>query len=176
MPNWHEKRPKGRRRLRVDYLKALREQGFDAIEGVGGFVNLDTESYEVLQRAFIYAPPSPGGDEPRFRLAARMLSFHREEDLAVERWIPGDVSSYFCATWGIQESYQFIGTLIDEVAGGEEGFWEDFKESFRVDESGPQIDLDTEIVAHLGTRVTAITDYCRTASRPQASGSWWPLP
>ncbi len=148
----------GKRRRRTDYIKALRKQGFDAVEGAGGFVNMMEGPYEILQRAFLYAPPVPGAGKHRFRLAARMLNFHEVEDLTVEPWVPANICSYFCATWGIQESYQFIGTLVDEVAG-DEGFWEDLKESIELDPNGPQINLDKDIMAHFGTRVTAITDF-----------------
>ncbi len=50
--------------------------------------------------------------------------------------------------------------LIDEIAG-EEGFFEDLKTSLLEDPNGPMISLDDDIVAHLGRRVTIITD-CRT--------------
>lgn len=148
----------GRKRRKSDLIRALRKQGFEAVEGAGGCVYFNVPPYEILQRCFVYAPPIPGADETRYALAARMLHCHRIEDLSVERWVPSQINSYFCGTWDIQKSYQYIGSLVDEVAG-DKGFWDDLKESLLLDENGPMIDLDKDIVAHLGTRVTAITDH-----------------
>jgi hypothetical protein len=39
-----------------DLLKLLRNQGFAAIQGLGGFVNFSTGQQEMLHRTFIYAP------------------------------------------------------------------------------------------------------------------------
>ena len=50
--------PKGQKQYGKDYVKILEEQGFDAIRGMGGFVNLSVAgSYELLHRTAIYAPP-----------------------------------------------------------------------------------------------------------------------
>jgi hypothetical protein len=147
----------GRKKRRADFLKVLRNQGFDAIQGAGGGVHFNVEEFEILQRAFVYAPDVPGNSEARFKLAARVLNFHRVEDLSVPGWVPSSVNSYSAAAWGITDSYNYIGTLVDEVAG-DEGFWEDLLDTIKNDRSGPQIDLN-KVMTYFKSRVTAITDY-----------------
>ena len=51
------------------------EQGFTAIQGVGGFLNFSTDKYEMLHRTFIYAPGNQAEGQERFELSARMLKF-----------------------------------------------------------------------------------------------------
>ncbi len=142
---------------RNDVLEALSKQGFEAVQGMGGFFNLDAGDFQLLQRSYVYAPAVPGTGTERFELAARMLAFPGSESLDVEPWIPDTVNSYATATWQIQESYRYIGSLVDEVAG-EPGFFDDLKASLLEDPNGPQIDLDADIVAHLGDRISIITD------------------
>lgn len=146
----------GRQRNRPDFLKVLRHQGFDAVKGIGGVVNFDAGKYEILQRAFAFAP-AVAGSPTRFKLAARVMEFNSDEELTVEPWVPANVGTCADAAWGIESSYQHIGTLIDEVAG-DEGFWDDLKDTIKNDPSGPRLDLDL-MMSYFGTRVTAITDY-----------------
>jgi len=48
----------GPRRKGTDMLKILRHEGFEAIQGIGGYVNFATGGYEALHRTYVYAPPS----------------------------------------------------------------------------------------------------------------------
>ncbi len=148
------------RRQRTDLLQAVANQGFEALRGMGGFLTLGKGDFELLYRGYLYAPPVAEAGEERYELAARLLAFPGDDPLDIQAWIPEGVSSYASATWDIQSSYQYIGALIDEIAG-EEGFFEDLKTSLLEDPNGPMISLDDDIVAHLGRRVTIITD-CRT--------------
>ena len=44
-----------------DYVNILKEQGFDAVQSLGGFVNLSVgSSFELLHRTAVYAPAIPG--------------------------------------------------------------------------------------------------------------------
>src|SRR5262249_47659160 len=52
------------RRNGPDLIKVCREQGFGAVQGIGGFVNFSTGQYELLHRTMIYAPP-PAGKSPQ---------------------------------------------------------------------------------------------------------------
>lgn len=153
----------GKRRRRTDFVAAMRNQGFEAVRGIGGFVNITHEHRDIEHRLFIYAPPIPGNPE-KFELAARMLGFPLAGDLLAQNWVPPTVASYMSATWDLQGSYAYLGSLIDEVAG-DEGFFEDLKDSLETDPNGPQINLDKEVVAHLGNRATVITD-CQLPVEP----------
>ncbi len=74
-----------------DLLKVLRNQGFTAIQGVGGFVDFATDKYELVHRTMIYAPPLAGRDPKsidKYNLAARMLRFPAGGDLAPKPGFP----------------------------------------------------------------------------------------
>ena len=76
-----------------DFLKILTEQGFDAIQGVGGFVNLAVyDSFEILHRTSVYVPPVEGAED-KYRLAMRMLRFPNSEELQPQPWMPRNIWS-----------------------------------------------------------------------------------
>ncbi len=143
-----------------DLLKVLRNQGFTAIQGVGGFVDFATDKYELVHRTMIYAPALPGRDPKsvdKYNLAARMLRFPAEGDLMPQAWIPSDVATYISLNWDVQAAYAAAESLVDDVIG-EKGVFRDVVESLRDDPDGPKVDVEKNLVAKLGHRVTIIAD------------------
>lgn len=143
-----------------DLIKVLRNQGFTAIQGIGGFVNFSTDKYELVHRTMIYAPPLAGRDPKsvdKYNLAARMLRFPAGGDLMPQTWIPSDVATYITLNWDVQAAYAAAESLVDEVIG-EKGVFRDVVESLRDDPDGPKVDVEKNLVAKLGHRVTIIAD------------------
>ena len=141
-----------------NYLKILEGQGFDAIQGVGGFVNLSAENaFEILHRTSIFAPPLPGEAE-KYRLAMRMMEFPNSDDLQPQKWIPRKLASYRTFNCDLQNAYQHFGTLFDAIAGYEEA-WTGVIEGLEDDPYGPQIEVGKDFIMQLGKRVTLVTDY-----------------
>ena len=145
-----------RKPRRNDILGAIESQGFSALEGIGGYGNLATGPHELLIRAMVYAPGNTE-DPERFKLAARILNGAEPVADDVQNWVPKNVSGYHTAAWDIEESFEYVGTLVDEIAG-EPGFFDDLLESLEVDPNGPQINIEKEIIAHIGNRLTLISD------------------
>ncbi len=137
-----------------DMLKILKNQGFTAIEGVGGFINFYNQPYEMLHRTFIYAPGNTSGE--RFELAARMLQLPNGGDFLPPTWVPRDVASYVAGNLDTKNAFEMSKTLVNEIVGDE--VFEDVIESIHTDENGPMIDVRGEFVAYLGNRVTIISD------------------
>jgi len=136
-----------------DPLKVARTEGFDAIKGTGGIVSLMSGPYDTVSRALVYAPP-------RHRRAMRMLSFPNGGEFTPEPWVPADVATYSSFQWDMQAGFDNFGTLFDALFGeGEEGVFQDVLESIRTDPNGPQLDLNKDLVAHLGKRATVLTDF-----------------
>lgn len=153
--------PRRRARKRSqDMLKILAHQGFKAIQGVGGFVNFYVNGrYEMLHRTAIYAPPVPGAPpDERYTLAARMLQFPNGGSLDPQPWVPRDLATYVSFNWKTRKAFEHSKTLVDEIVG-EKGVFEDVIASIQSDPNGPQINLRTDLIAHLGERVTMISDY-----------------
>ncbi len=145
------------KRKRSDMTAAMKAQGFDAVRGIGGLLSFANGKYDILDNTYVYAPALPKAGKDKYKLAARLLSKSIPDKLEVPSFIPKNVSSYVAAAWGIQESYEFIDTLVDEVAG-EEGFFDDLVDSLKNDPNGPLIDIRKDLVEHLGEHVFAFTD------------------
>ena len=141
-----------------DYVKILREQGFDAIKALGGFVNLSVGgSYEMLHRTAVYAPAIPG-EPDKYRLAMRMMKFPNQQKMAAHRWLPRKLASYRTFSCDMDNAFRFFGSLFDAIAGYEDAF-DGVLEGLERDPYGPQVDVQRDFVAHLGDRVMLVTDY-----------------
>ncbi|QDU29518.1 hypothetical protein ETAA8_46300 [Anatilimnocola aggregata] len=139
-----------------DLLKILQTQGFNAIQGVGGYVFFDTPDDELLHRTFAYAPPIPG-EKDKYKLAARMLKFPNTKTLVPQTWVKDSVGTYLTLNWHLQDAFKYSETLIDAVAG-EPGVFDDLWASMKDDPHGPKIDIYKGLVNELGERVSIISD------------------
>ena len=148
----------GRRRRGTDMLTVLSNQGFSAVQGIGGFVNFSVDGQDLLHRSFIYAPPT-NQSEQRYELAARMLDFPNQSESAPEPWIPEGVATYLSFHWNMNNAFEYSKSLVDEVAGAP--VFEDILESLEKDPNGPQINVRQGLVQHLGDRVIFFADYRR---------------
>ena len=151
----------------TDLLNVLRNQGFDAIQGVGGQMVLKTEGHEMLHRTLIYAPGAKG--DSRFELAARMLQFPNLATHDPQAWVPANVATYVTWNWKMREAFDFSRSMVNELAGAKAGedLFEDILGSIRDDVAGPRVDLRNELVQHLAERATLFTDY-REPITPQS--------
>lgn len=152
--------PAKRRHTSKNILKILEEQGFDAVQGLGGYLNLYVDNrYEFLHRTAIYAPPvaEAQGDE-RYLLAARLLRFPNAEDLSPQPWVPRELASYLTLQIEADRAFEYSKTLVDKIIG-EPGIVDDIIHQIKTDPNGPQIDLVDDLIAHLGQRVTMVSDF-----------------
>lgn len=154
----------GRRRRGTDMLKVLANQGFTAIQGVGGFLFFMHDGNEIRHRTSIYAPPVKPGEE-KYELAANMLEFPNRSELTPQSWVPSGVSSYLTFSWDMQQAFKYSKTLVDEVAGAP--VFDDIMDSLKHDANGPQVDVYNEFVKFLGERVTFFSDV-RTPVTPDS--------
>ncbi len=143
--------PEEKRRRGKTVLEVVRNQGFGAIQGVGGYLDLAAEGFEIIHRTAVYAPPP-------YRKAMKMLALPNGTEFLPQPWIPRDVSEYTTLYVDILKAFDNFNTLYDEVIG-EEGLWADTLQSMKDDPNGPQIDLRDELIKNLGQRITMITDY-----------------
>jgi hypothetical protein len=152
----------GRKRRGTDLLKVLSNQGFDALQGIGGHVNFSTSEYELLHRTWIYAPALNRGPDAKskdkYDLAFRMFEFPNGSALEPQDWVPRELTTYATCLWNMKNAFEYASTLVDEIAG-EPAFFDDVLVSLLEDPNGPQVDIRRELVAHLGQRATLISDY-----------------
>jgi len=146
-----------------DMLKILGNQGFRAVQGLGGYVTLKTENHEILHRTFVFAPADPdAGAGEKYRLAARMLLFPNidpaKENLLAQDWVGREVGSYTTFKWEMQKAFWYSETLVDEVVGAKKAF-EDVMKALLLDPMGPQINVPVDLGKNLSDRATLLTDY-----------------
>jgi hypothetical protein len=163
-----------RKQYGKDYLKILTAQGFDAIQGVGGFLNVESSgTYEFLHRTAVYAPhqiahreggtpngdgPNGSGSQDKYQLAMRMLNFPNGLNLAPQTWLPRKLATYRTFNINLADAFYHFGTLFDAIAGYEEAF-DGVLEGLEKDPYGPQVDVEKDLIAHLDNRITMVTDY-----------------
>ncbi len=148
--------PPEHRRKGTDMLKILKEQGFTAVQGVGGFVNLAIGKYELLHRTAIYAPPVKPGED-RYELAANMLDFPNGGNFEPQPWVSREVASYASFNLKPKKAFEASKTLVNAIVGDE--VFEDVLKSIEEDPNGPQINIRRDLIAQLGDRATIVSDY-----------------
>ncbi len=142
-----------------DYIDILANQGFGAIQAIGGFVHFDDGIYELRHHTLVYAPPLEGRDAEstdRFDLAARMLRLPNAEAIDPPHWVPRDASSWVAVHWDMHNAFASADTLVDEMVG-EKGVFDDVIASLKEDPDGPQIDVEQDLIDALGESVIVVT-------------------
>ncbi|MGI9177561.1 MAG: hypothetical protein ACR2IT_06865 [Pirellulales bacterium] len=153
--------PPREKRKGPDYVAILRRQGFDAVKSAGGVLVFSEGTHALRHHSMIYAPPLPGRDPDsveRFDLAARMLRFPNATDLTPAAWVPRDVAGWGALQWDVQTAFASAESLVDDIVG-DKGVFDDVIASLKEDPDGPQIDVEKDLVACLGKRVSLITDH-----------------
>ena len=148
----------GRKQMGKDYLRILTEQGFGAIQGAGGFVNLAVRgNYEILHRTAVYAPATASGND-KYKLAMRMMSFPNGGELLPEKSIPRKLASYRTFNVDLKAAFDNFDSLFDAIAGYDDAFASMIK-GLEEDPYGPRVRVRDEFIQHLGQRLTLVTDY-----------------
>ena len=144
-----------------DIVTILRDNGFDAIQGIGGYVNLLVQPHlEVIHRSFVYAPPVKGkeGAPLRWNLSMQMLQLHNTKNLTPESWVPRRCANYTTVNLDIANAFDHVAPIFDAIAGYDDAF-ETTMEGYENDPYGPQVNIHDEFVTYLGDRFSTITDY-----------------
>lgn len=163
----------GKKKRGADLLKILPNQGFDAIQGVGGHIFVATGEQDILHRTLVYAPPveraAGGAGQHRYNLAARMLDFPNTDTLQPQPWVSRDLGSYFTFNWKMVEAFEYSKTLVNELLAGrpEDDLLEEIIESLAKDKDGPQVDLRKDLVRYFSERASVVTD-CRRPITPES--------
>ncbi len=158
---WQQTNPPLEKKKGPDYVAILGRQGFDAVKAAGGQIAFSEGPYSLRHHSMIYAPALPGRDPAgpdRFDLAAKMLRFPSAGDVEPPAWVPGDVGSWTALQWDVQTAFAAAEPLVDDIVG-DKGVYDDVIASLKEDPDGPQIDVEKDLVACLGTRVSLITDH-----------------
>ena len=140
-----------KRKDKPSIFSILKQQGFDAIQGVGGIVSVKTEVQESVYRTFVYT-------KKPYRQAMQMLVFPDSTNFAPPIWMPADLAR--CTMFYVDPLAIFdnFGVLFDAFIG-EEGVWKDILDGLEKDIHGPQVNIRDELIAHLGNRILGMSRY-----------------
>ncbi|TWU42172.1 membrane or secreted protein [Novipirellula artificiosorum] len=143
------------RGTRIDILKLLENQGFDAVKAAGGIVAIAGSKYDLLHRGFVLAPPTTS-EPSKYEKAARMLSFVNEDLGEIPTWIDKGAATVGRIRLNIEAAFLASETLVNE-AFDDEIFMQTI-EGVRDDTSGPQIDILNKVLPSLDHEILLITD------------------
>jgi hypothetical protein len=138
--------PPGRR----DTVKVLRDEGFDAVQGVGGGLRFAAGGYEMLLHTAVYAPPP-------YRKSMRMFRLLAGDDFAPPPWVPGRLGAYVTGYADVGHGFDTLGSLLDGL-WGEPGDFERTVEKLRTGPDGPMVDVRKEVIGRLAPRGTLVLD------------------
>ncbi|WP_197529014.1 DUF3352 domain-containing protein [Aeoliella mucimassa] len=144
-----------------DRMAQFREQGFDAIQGIGGLIKVSPDAKrDFIHRTFIYAPAATGTEAgEKYRLAMNMFKTPNSSDMQLHNWTPRMIARYTTLNIDLLNAFDHFGTLFDSMIAGYPDAFETAMDRFKNDPFGPGIDFRNEIIASLGTRICAMTDY-----------------
>ncbi len=144
-----------------DIVKILREQGFTAVQGIGGLVTLSEGAHDVLHRTMVYAPAvERAADDPnqdKYDLAMRMLNFPNGGEHQPPAWIPRNLATFVSLNADIINGFEYSKSLVNALADDE--IFEDVLESLEKDPNGPRVNIRKEVVANLGQHVMVLSNY-----------------
>jgi len=139
------------RREKTSIFSTLKQQGFDAVCGIGGTVNVKTEEHESIYRVFIHT-------KKPYRLAMRMFNLPESTNFTPPNWMPDDLARCTMLYVDPMAIFDNVGVLVDAFMG-DEGMWKGILDGLKNDRHGPQIDIREELVANLGNRVLGMSRY-----------------
>ncbi len=153
--------PPKKNRKGPDYVAIMRRQGFDAVNGVGGYLFFGEGNIDLRHNTLVHAPPQNGQpfDSPdRFQKAARMLRFPNAAAVTPAPWVPAGSASWMSLQWDIANAFDSMQPLVDDIVG-EAGVFDDVIASLEEDPDGPQINVRGDLIRHLGSRCVVASDH-----------------
>lgn len=151
----------GERRKEQDMATILRDNGFDAIQGAGGFVNQLVDGHiEFLVRTSVYAPAIKGKeDDPlRWNLSMRMLQLPNGPAVEPQSWVPRMLASYSTMNLSLVDAFDNVGPVFDAIQEHEDA-WRTTLEGWTSDKYGPQVDVRKEFIGNMNNRISVLTAY-----------------
>jgi hypothetical protein len=129
-------------------LRAISNQGFDALQGIGGSIYLAKDEFDIRHSTFVYR-------DGELKKGAKILDFPNGTTLHPQGWTAPHTANYISFRWRMKEAFENLQPLVDEIA--EDAVFERMLSDIKEDSSGPQLDIRGDIVAHFGERVTIVT-------------------
>ena len=140
----------------------LYDNGFDAIQAAGGFINLLVEgNIEILDRTAIYAPPVPGkeNDPLRWNWSMRMLQLPNADSFQPQSWVPRMMANYTTFNIDPIDRRSTTWARCSTPCRTMKDAWKNTLEALGTDPYGAKVNVRDEFIANMGQRITLVTDY-----------------
>ena len=147
-----DKEPQKKGLVQVDVYELLAAHGFKDILGIGGTLDLATDNYQLVYRIKAYSP------QPRTGAAINMLSFENNSDFAPPKWMPENAARFTVLYINPQTIFTNIGPIFDDIVD-EQGVWNAVIRAFLEDKYRKPVDIQKELVDHLGNRLVFMTRF-----------------
>jgi hypothetical protein len=144
--------PADKRRRGKTIIEIMRNQGFAAFQGLGGYIDVSTDGYQILHRTAVYAPKPWEKDK-----SINMFVFPTGSNFTPQPWVARDIATYFTAYIDPLTIFDNFGPLYDEILDAK--VWAPTIEQLKNDKDGPHIDIRKDLIAQLGQRVTMVAGY-----------------
>ncbi len=144
--------PADKRRRGKTIIEIMRNQGYSAFQGAGGFIDVSADGYQILHRTAVYAPKPWEKDK-----SINMFVFPVGANFTPQPWVGRDIATYFTAYVDPLTIFDNFGPLYDEILDAK--VWQQTIDQMINDKDGPQINIRKELIAQLGQRVTMVADY-----------------
>ena len=142
-----------------DIAKILYENGFDAIQGMGGYLNQLVDGHvELLARTAMYAPPIKENDPLRWTSSMRMLQMPNGPAVEPQSWAPRELASYVTLNIQLTAAFDHVGPLVDAIQEHEDA-WKNTLDGWKNDPYGQQVDVRKEFIENMANRVTVMSSY-----------------
>lgn len=130
-------------------LAIARKHNFDAVSAVGSFVTVGQGAYDFYARIAIHAPKP-------WKNGMQVCQFPNLP-MSTPAWVRDNYDAFSQVNVDFTQFSKHFGPLFDDVYGeGEEGLYDDLKNTLGEDPDGPQVDLDKEIYGKLSPQVTLL--------------------
>ena len=117
-------------------IEIIKHQGYTAFQGIGGYVDVSADGYQILHRTAVFAPPP-------YVESMKMCVFPNSTEFTPQPWVGRGVATYFTVYVDIMNAFDNFGPLYDELAD-EEGLWKKTIDDLSTATDAQQIDLRKE--------------------------------
>src|SRR5882757_1615859 len=142
-----------------DMAKILYDNGFNAIQGAGGYLNQLVDGHiELLARTAVYAPAVKASDPLRWTSSMRMMQMPNSAPVEPQSWVPRELASYLTLNIDLKAAFDNVGPLVDAIQDHEDA-WKNTLAGWKDDPYGQQVDVRKEFIQNMNNRVTLISNY-----------------
>ncbi|MCA9177750.1 MAG: hypothetical protein KDB14_24960 [Planctomycetales bacterium] len=131
----------------------LASQGFEAVKGAGGNIQLATGEHEVLHRSFVHVPAGIA----QLEKAAKLLAFvNSPETSRPTAMVPGTATNFARIKFDFQEAFAGLKPLVNAIANDD--IFDATLHNIATKPNGPRVDIRREVLPNLGQHITVFSD------------------